>query len=355
MRTPRRRTRRPRHSWPSAGSGRPAAPGPRRCRSRWRSRPPSSFCVSISVGDFPIPLVDVVSSLVGHGNPESDFIIRTLRLPRALTGLLVGAAFGLSGAIFQSLARNPLASPDIIGDHRGRVDCRGRHHRPGRRRHRDLSRSGAFAGSLLTAALDLPARVQERRVVATGSCWWASASARCSTPSPSYLLTRAEIYDAQRATVWLTGSLNGRGWEHVRPVAITMVVLVPATLLLARPLRALQLGDDTAKGLGVRVEWSRVGADRGGRRPRRRRDRVRRAGRVRGLRRAADRPAAGAGAAHHRARRPWWGRCSSCCPISSPAGRSRRPSCRSGSSPGSSAAPYLLWLLARANKIGRGG
>jgi iron complex transport system permease protein len=73
----------------------------------------------------------------------------------------------------------------------------------------------------------------------------------------SYLLTRAEIFDAQRATVWLTGSLNGRGWEHVRPVSVALLVLVPVALALARHLRMLELGDDAAKGLGTRVEWSR--------------------------------------------------------------------------------------------------
>ena len=86
-------------------------------------RSPSSppFCVSISVGDFPIPLRDVVPAIFGYGDEDADFIVRTLRLPRALTGLLVGVAFGLSGAIFQSLARNPLASPDIIGITRARA------------------------------------------------------------------------------------------------------------------------------------------------------------------------------------------------------------------------------------------
>lgn len=75
----------------------------------------TTIAVSVTVGDFPVPLVDVVPAIVGFGNPDADFVVRTLRLPRALTGALVGAAFGVSGAIFQSLARNPLASPDVIG------------------------------------------------------------------------------------------------------------------------------------------------------------------------------------------------------------------------------------------------
>ncbi len=215
-----------------------------------------AFCVSISVGDFPIPLLDVIPAVFGFGGDDSDFIVRQLRLPRALTGVLVGAAFGLSGAIFQSLARNPLASPDIIGITAGAsasavfiivvVGGSGL-----------MVSAGALVGALVTAAaiylLAYRRGVSSYRLVLVGI----GISAMLSAVT-SYLLTRAEIYDAQRAVVWLTGSLNGRGWDQVRPVVASLVVLIPATLVLARPLRLLQLGDDTAKGLGVAVEPSRA-------------------------------------------------------------------------------------------------
>ena len=74
-----------------------------------------AFCIDISVGDYSIPIRDIVSYLFRHGNANSRLIVGEFRLPRALTGLLVGAALGLSGAVFQALARNPLASPDVIG------------------------------------------------------------------------------------------------------------------------------------------------------------------------------------------------------------------------------------------------
>lgn len=215
------------------------------------------FCVSVTVGDFPIPLSDVVPAILGFGDPDSDFIVRTLRLPRALTAVLVGAAFGLSGAVFQSLARNPLASPDIIGVTAGAsaaavfviVFVGGSH---------VVVAMAAFIGALATAALvyllAFKRGMSPYRLVLVGIGIGAVLSA-----ITSYLLTRAEIYDAQRATVWLTGSLNGRGWEHVRPVAVSLAVLVPVLLWLARPLRVMQLGDDAARGLGVPVERTRVG------------------------------------------------------------------------------------------------
>ena len=194
-----------------------------------------------------------------------------------------------------------------------------------------------------------------RGISPTGWCSWASASPRCSPASPSYLLTRAQICDAQRATVWLTGSLNGRGWEHVRPVGLALLLLAPLVLVLARPLRALQLGDDAAKGLGVGVERYRAGL-------------ILAAVALAAVATASAGPVAfvafvappiarrlTAHQPHPRAGGPGRGRCSYWSPTWSPGGCSRPPSCRSGIITGIVGAPYLLWLLARANRVGRGG
>ncbi|WP_246610393.1 iron chelate uptake ABC transporter family permease subunit, partial [Nonomuraea rhizosphaerae] len=78
----------------------------------------AAFAVSvaaIATGEFTVSVPDVLSALFGQGTPVAELIVSKLRAPRVVTGLLVGAAFGLSGAIFQSLTRNPLGSPDFIG------------------------------------------------------------------------------------------------------------------------------------------------------------------------------------------------------------------------------------------------
>lgn len=214
-----------------------------------------TFVWSLTVGDFPIPIADVLSSLVGRGSEDADFIVRTLRLPRGLVGLMVGGAFGLSGAIFQRLARNPLASPDIIGINAGAavaavfviVILHGSSQQV---------TFGALAGALLTSiAIYLLAHrrgVSGYRLVLVGIGVTAVLGS-----ITSYLLTRARIYDAQRAAVWLTGSLNARGWDHVRPLVVALGLLGPVAVALARHLRMLELGDDAARGLGTRVETSR--------------------------------------------------------------------------------------------------
>jgi iron complex transport system permease protein len=215
----------------------------------------SLVCLSVAVGEFGLPLSDVVRALTGRADPATTLIVRDLRLPRSVTAVLVGMAFGLSGAIFQALVRNPLASPDIVG-----------------------VTAGASAGAVLMivaggGALSVPAGAVAGGFAATVAVYLLAYRGGLSgnrlvlvgigiaavlASVTGYLLTRAEIFDAQRAFVWLTGSLNGRGWEHVRPVAVVLVVLLGVALLLDRQLRMLQLGDATARGLGVRVEASKV-------------------------------------------------------------------------------------------------
>lgn len=211
--------------------------------------------LSVSQGDDVIPAPDVVRALLGEAGPRTTFVIQELRLPRALTALLVGAALGISGAIFQSITRNPLGSPDVVGFTEGAAAAAvlqilvlggGAL----------ATASGAVLGGLVTALLvyGLAYRggVQGFRLVLVGigfSSLLASVTA--------YLVARANLSAAQGARVWLTGSLDGRGWEHVGPVALALAVLLPLLVLLAAPLRTSELGDDVAAGLGIRVERTR--------------------------------------------------------------------------------------------------
>lgn len=214
-------------------------------------------CWSISVGEVPIPIGDVLREVTGiGGDTDSHFIVHTLRFPRVLTGILVGIAFGASGQVFQRLARNPLASPDIIGI------------TPGAAFGAVLSivvlssasistTSAALVGSAATVLLLYVLAVRDGlssyRLVLVGIGLAAMLEA-----GVAYLLTRAELADAQRAFLWLTGTLNGRSWDHVRPLSIALVVLLPPTLVVARQLRVMEMGDECAAGLGVSLHRSKA-------------------------------------------------------------------------------------------------
>ena len=213
-------------------------------------------CVALSTGDYHVPLPDVVRTLFGGGTGAQHFIIETLRLPRLLTGLLVGAALGIGGAIFQSLSRNPLGSPDIIGFDTGAATgalivilvLHGSMFQIAAG-----SVLGGVATALVVYLLAIKKGVQGYRLILIGI----GIAAMLSSVN-SYLLTRADITDAQQAAVWLTGSLNGRGWEQVRTVGIALVVLLPFAVWLGRDLRMLELGDDTARALGIPAERTRL-------------------------------------------------------------------------------------------------
>ncbi|KAA0931475.1 iron chelate uptake ABC transporter family permease subunit [Streptomyces apricus] len=212
--------------------------------------------VLIGTGDFPIPAADVVRTLLGGGDAGQEFIVNELRLPRVLVGLLVGASLGLGGALFQAISRNPLGSPDVLGLGQGAtagalvviVLFSGTA--------RQVT-AGALAGGLVTGLaiyrLAWKRGVHGYRLVLVGI-----GVSAIVTAVNGYLITKADLVDATRAVVWMTGSLNGRDWEQVWPLLVLCAVLVPLVLSHGRALRTLEMGDDVAYALGVRVERTRL-------------------------------------------------------------------------------------------------
>ncbi|MBA8826579.1 iron complex transport system permease protein [Saccharopolyspora lacisalsi] len=220
------------------------------------------FAVNIGLGTYPISPARVVTVLFGGGDHYDQLVVFTLRMPRSLTGLLVGAALGLSGAIMQAIARNPLASPDILGISGGAGVAATA---------TIVFGGGSGLGGLLAAAglpvvallggvgtavvlylLAYRGGIDSFRLVLVGVGINALAA-----NATVWFMTLGGVNDAGRATVWLTGSLNARGWEHVVPVAVALAVLVPVTLIGAHVLGALQFDDDTMRGIGVNTIASR--------------------------------------------------------------------------------------------------
>ena len=224
--------------------------------------------LDLSLGDFRIPLADVATTLLGGGDAGQQFIVKELRLPQTLVAALVGVALGLSGALTQTFARNPLASPDILGVTHGAaagavavIVLSGASGYGGGLVSGNLQQVGlplaAFGGGLLTATLlyllSWRRGVHGKRLVLIGIGLGAALSA-----VTSWLLVRARIEDAASAQVWLNGSLNARGWDQARPLLWTLAALVPLSLLLVRTLNVMQLGDDSARGLGVRLQVTQL-------------------------------------------------------------------------------------------------
>lgn len=212
--------------------------------------------VSLATGTYPVSIADVVRALFGHGEDMVRMIVTEWRLPRIVLALLLGGALGMSGAIFQSLTRNPLGSPDIIGfaagAHSGALIVilllSGGSYE---------TAAGALAGGILTAlAVYLLAwrrGVQGFRLIVVGIAVSAMLAAL-----NAWMIRKADLQVAMSAALWSAGSLNGLGTEQLLPVIVTLCLVVPPALLLARPLRQMEMGDDLARASGVAVNRVRL-------------------------------------------------------------------------------------------------
>ncbi|MFE4382184.1 FecCD family ABC transporter permease [Streptomyces cyaneofuscatus] len=220
------------------------------------------FCLSIAVGDFPIGLSRVIATLLGQGEQVDEFVVMDLRMPRALAGLVVGIVLGVSGAITQSVARNPLASPDILGITGGAsvvavflvtVSGGAAAAVVGSVGLSAAALLGGLGTGLLVYFLAWRRGIDGFRLILIGIS--VSAVMQALT---TWLLVSADIRDVARAQAWLVGSLDGRSWDEVNIALWGSLVLLVVVAAAAFSFKPMHLGDDVAAGLGVR--YTRVRA-----------------------------------------------------------------------------------------------
>ncbi|MGO4384085.1 FecCD family ABC transporter permease [Specibacter sp. RAF43] len=212
------------------------------------------LAINVLLGSYTVTIPDFLHLLGGANIPGASFIVMENKLPQALLGLLAGAAFGVAGAIFQSMLRNPLASPDIIGISYGAsatavaaIVLFG----AGGAGVSVAAMAGALAVAALITWLALGRGGTGLILVGIGAAAFLQAAV-------TFLLSRADVNNARDVMVWLSGSLNSATWERVAILGVALLVLLPFTAFGARDLRGLALGDDTAAGLGFRVRRARL-------------------------------------------------------------------------------------------------
>ncbi len=211
------------------------------------------------IGDYDITVGETLQAAVARGDdPLAIYFVHDVRAPRVLTALVVGAALGMAGSLFQNITGNPLGSPDIIGFTTGAatgalvqiIVVGASTHAVG---------IGALVGGFLTAAVVLglarSSGLDGGRLVLVGIGVGAALGAL-----NSLLIVRASLVTAQTAAQWLAGSLNAVLWPRASLVMIAVAVLTVPALLLSRPLGMLALGDDTCVAVGIPVRRIRLGA-----------------------------------------------------------------------------------------------
>lgn len=214
--------------------------------------------VSIMNGTYDLSFSEVIDGLMGNGDKATNLVVREWRLPRAALAALLGLALAMAGAIFQSLTRNPLGSPDIIGFSAGSytgalivlIVTGGGYF---------AVAAGALVGGVITALvvflLAYRQGVSGFRLIVVGI----GVSAMLSSVNTYLMLTTSQEQQLT-AAVWGSGSLNGLTTKTLVPVVIVLVILLVPVLALSPALKTLELGDDAAGSLGLRPNRVRLWA-----------------------------------------------------------------------------------------------
>ena len=214
------------------------------------------FLLTLMLGQSFTPPKDIVRVLLGEDVPGASFTVGKLRLPRAVLSVLAGLSFGLGGVAFQLMLRNSLASPDIIGISSGAsaaavfaIVV--------------LSMSGPVVSVFAVAAglavalavygLSFRNGVAGTRLILVGI-----GVAAMLESFIAYILSTAPAWSLQEAMRWLTGSVNGARLDQMLPLLVALVIFGGLLLSRSRDLEALRLGDDSAAALGTHVGRTRI-------------------------------------------------------------------------------------------------
>lgn len=213
-------------------------------------------CAMLLLGNTIYPVQDVIRALSGEQLKGVSFAVNTIRLPRMLAGLFAGFAFGAAGCIFQTMLRNPLANPNVIGITSGSsvaaVFCITLLHS----NRAVVSVASVIAGLVTVIIIYLLSRGKSfsvGRLILVGIGIQAMLDALIS-----YLLLVGAQQDIPAAIRWLSGSLNGSQMHELPPLVLTVLIFTPIAIVLGKHLSLLELGEQSATSLGVNTDKTRI-------------------------------------------------------------------------------------------------
>jgi iron complex transport system permease protein len=221
--------------------------------------------IATGVGETRLGPATVLRTLMGLGDSGTELIIFELRFPRVLTGLLVGAALGLSGALLQAIARNPLASPDILGINAGAsvaavlvVILAGSAGGVSGAAASTGLPTAAVVGSLVSGLLLWLLAFKGRRLDPMRLVLVGVGLSAAGASLVAWLLTLGDVAQVGPAITWLAGSMHAATWQRAAGLVVVLLVSLPPLVVLATRLEPLSLGDELAAGLGLSVDTTRM-------------------------------------------------------------------------------------------------
>ncbi|RUS57184.1 iron ABC transporter [Kurthia sp. 3B1D] len=216
----------------------------------------SLACAMMMLGHTIYPVQDIIRVLMGETVPGASFAITEIRLPRTLAGLFAGFAFGVGGYIFQTMLRNPLANPDVIGVTAGSsasaVFCIIVLHAS----HFTVS-IASIVGGLVTVCIIYVLSKKNAfsigRLILIGIGIQAMLNAAIS-----YIMLIGKTNDLPTALVWLSGSLNNASMPMILTLLLCIICVMPFILYCSKQLEMLELGEQAATALGVNTNKTRI-------------------------------------------------------------------------------------------------
>lgn len=210
--------------------------------------------ITLTAGKLGLGIDDVAALFTGEATASTTFVLEKLRGPRLLVAILSGAAFGISGSLFQTVTRNPLGSPDVLGLAAG-------------------AGAGVAVVSLFPIGLPMPVgsllgagAAIGLVAMATGSGFSSTsrviiagiAVAAVATAVTQFVVTATLRDEASRLAAYLVGSLNARDLGHVGIIAIALFIVTPLLAALSPRLQLMELGDELATSLGGKATTTRT-------------------------------------------------------------------------------------------------
>lgn len=215
------------------------------------------LAVRVLLGSYTVTIPDFFRILGGQRIPGASFIVMHDKLPRALLGAGVGICFGVAGALFRRVLRNPLASPDILGISQGAaagavigmafLGMRGAGMVV-------TALIGAFVAAALIAlvSISLESRGGAAGIAGERFLLAGIGIAALGGAVVSFVMARLSLNSAQEAATWTTGSLNLATWDRILIVAVVLGIGIPAALAIDRAMEPAELGHELASTLGAR-------------------------------------------------------------------------------------------------------
>ncbi|MCT8978519.1 iron ABC transporter permease [Clostridium sp. CX1] len=217
-----------------------------------------SFFASILLGYTKTSLSDLVNTYLNYSNSTEHIVIKTSRIPRALTALFVGASLSVSGLLMQTLTKNPMASPGLLGVNSGAAFLMVFIYSFFPTLSQGYTILFSFTGAAVSVVLVYALAGGLRGSIQTFDLTLAGAAISAFFMSFTQMILYKDQKTMEEIIYWLTGSVEGRSVDSLMKVVPYIIIALIFSFIISGKLNIFSLGEETAKGLGINTEFLKL-------------------------------------------------------------------------------------------------